>query len=263
MNGNILGLCRVVCYDADNYYSGKQVTISNGTNSWKATVTSRYATFLIPSLPAPARKTFSLSVSDGSSHSFSTSFRLGYGDDKEIYLSSNYNPVYAKDITSISKISTLESKLPFSLKISGNNYGYMKGSTFVPFKTGAESFCYYLGAGTSYDIKSICATIKSKYNIDIAYTSLSNANFAVTTTTMYTSYNGGGGSGFGDFRLSTEGSSTYNAPTVSYNSATGALTIGAPTILGECKGYGGGASGAHASNANTGAIKTYLIKQLN
>lgn len=96
MDTNICGLNKVVCRAPSSSYAGRTVTITNGVNTWSGTIANitgvGYAcVFMVPSLPAPAKKTYTVTLynSAGTSPEYQRDIELGFGDSIVIGLYTN------------------------------------------------------------------------------------------------------------------------------------------------------------------------------
>lgn len=95
MDSVIDGMNKVVCRtDAAN--NGKSVTISNGDNTWTSQVVDGVASFMIPSIPAPAKKSYTVTL-----ETYSRVIELGFGDSVDITLDEAHEPAYRGDIEDI------------------------------------------------------------------------------------------------------------------------------------------------------------------
>jgi len=95
MDINVAGLNKVTC-KSDSSHNGRTVTISDGTNTWSGTIANitgiGYACiFMIPSMPAPAKKKYTviLKNSAGTGTEYSRNIELGFGDSIIVGLSEN------------------------------------------------------------------------------------------------------------------------------------------------------------------------------
>ena len=94
MDIDIAGLNKVVCRSTE----GASVSITDGTNTWTKTVASGKATFMIPSMPAPAKKTYTISISGSE---YTRSVELGFGDSLDITLDSLHEPAIKSDVSTL------------------------------------------------------------------------------------------------------------------------------------------------------------------
>ena len=92
MDTDICGLNKVVCRSTD----GTEVTISDGTMTYTQTVADGVAMFMIPSMPAPAKKTYTVSISG-----YSRSIELGFGDSLDITLDTAHETALKLDVASL------------------------------------------------------------------------------------------------------------------------------------------------------------------
>ena len=96
MDTNVAGLNKVVCIaPQSSSYNGKCVTISDDINTWSGTIANitgeGYACiFMIPSMPAPAKKRYTVKLYDSAdttgSVTYSRVIDLGFGDSVRIGL---------------------------------------------------------------------------------------------------------------------------------------------------------------------------------
>jgi hypothetical protein len=108
MDTTICGLNKVVCRA-----SSGTVTITNGVLTWSKAISSGKATFYIPSTPAPAKKTYTVTIGG-----YSRNIELGFGDSLDITLDAAHEFAIKQDITSLqsqltalaTRVSALETK---------------------------------------------------------------------------------------------------------------------------------------------------------
>lgn len=267
MDTNICGLNKVVCIDHALEHEGEKVTISNGVNTYEKEIIDGVATFLIPSIPAPAKRPYTVELKDV----YTTEIELGFGDSIVVGLDTSYEVatkgaleelglVVGKNTTDIAKnkqaisdntgaideLALLANGLKlngtgsvFQFALSNGQYGYRVGGpegTFRPFKTGAESFCYLLGTGNSFDVKAKCSSILANDGIAIDYTKLTNNNFIVVTSGASTSginytemqaYAGCGVWAGGSFSAASHSYNPSNGILTAYNASVSAhVTVG-------------------------------------
>lgn len=93
MEDIISGLNKVICRTAVTN-DGQNVTITDGTTTWTSAVVAGVATFLIPSRPAQARGTYTVTLGN-----YSRVIDIGFGDTIDITLDAAHEPAYQGDIT--------------------------------------------------------------------------------------------------------------------------------------------------------------------
>ena len=93
MDSVIDGLNKVICR-TDVANNGQIVSITNGTNTWTAEVVAGVASFMIPSVPAPAKSTYTVSLG-----TYSRNIEIGFGDSIDITLDAAHEPAFQGDIT--------------------------------------------------------------------------------------------------------------------------------------------------------------------
>lgn len=89
MDTNVAGLNKVYCFTTNAGYNGKVVTITDGVNTWERTIDSLSCVFMIPSMPAPAKKRYTVELHDGDATAdvlYSRVIDLGFGDSVRIGL---------------------------------------------------------------------------------------------------------------------------------------------------------------------------------
>ena len=96
MDTYIEGMNKVYCYINNTSYSGKTVTISDGTTTWSQTlpsqsgmVTTIGCTFYIPPVPAGIKKRYTVILHNGNASAasvYSTTIDLGFGDSVRVPL---------------------------------------------------------------------------------------------------------------------------------------------------------------------------------
>lgn len=167
MDTNICGLNKVVCKASSSSYSGRMVTITNGVNTWSGNITNitgiGYAcVFMVPSLPAPAKRTYTVSLynSSGTSPEYQRDIELGFGDSIVIGLYTNAeiaDKAYVlSEITSHAyTLPTASSSTKGGIKVgssSSTNGLYMSGESLMMSKAGSSSLGVVKpGAGLSVD----------------------------------------------------------------------------------------------------------------
>ena len=118
MDVEIAGLNKLVCRTAAAN-NGKVVSVTNGTNTWTATVASTLASFMIPSMPAPAKTTYTVTLHNGDATAaalYTRYIELGFGDSVDITLDTAHEPATKGDISTASaslqsQITTLSNSL--------------------------------------------------------------------------------------------------------------------------------------------------------
>lgn len=269
MDNIICGLNKIVCHAINNSDNGKQVSITNGTNTWSATIADLTATLFVPSIPTPARKTYTVTLGD-----FSKEIPMEFGASYDVYLADGYDYVMEKDLDALEQsiVNLLyngdsKSGVAFNFGIDAQGrYGYVKkvngADTVIPFRTGQETLCYSLGTGRSFNIQTACQTIKNTYGIDVDYRTLTSANFVCQPTSdINVSKSGYMGNGDAAFSYTTWG--IYNKPAITYNSTTGTLTISGSECQGKYRRESNGASTNNDTDLTPTNIKAYLIVPMN
>ena len=137
MDNIVAGLNKIhcVCQAADN---GKTVTVSNTYSTWTKELANNAADFIIPSMPAPEKKPYTIVLHNGDASAaakYTRTIELGYGDSVEVGLYQNAEPATKGDIASVeSDLSSLETRLigrityGTSDKVDGSSYlkdGYL------------------------------------------------------------------------------------------------------------------------------------------
>ena len=92
MDSVIDGLNKVVCR-TNVLNDGQTVTITNGTNTYTETVSGGTASFMIPSIPAPAKASYTVTLG-----TYSRVIELGFGDSIDITLDAAHELAYQGDI---------------------------------------------------------------------------------------------------------------------------------------------------------------------
>ena len=107
----VAGLNRIHCHcnAADD---GKTVTVSNTYQTWTKTLSSNACEFIVPSLPAPERKPYTISLMNGNTVEYTRTIELGFGDAVNIGLYEDDEPATMEDIGDVEDaIDDLESRL--------------------------------------------------------------------------------------------------------------------------------------------------------
>lgn len=283
MDSTICGLNKVICYALSEEDNGKEVKISNGINDWTATVSDQVAAFLIPSIPVPARKVYTVTFGD-----FTRDIQMGYGDIIEVTLAEGYENLVGVDALDLEDIMTqgdisykaagaqavkdVESDLraeyngdeiefKFGVDEQGR-YGYIKAGadSVTPFRTGQETLCYYLGTGRTFNIERACEDIKNTYGIDLNHNDLNLDNFVAqpkdggwTSKWVHTH---SGDDTFG------EEMRAYMEP-IAMSYSNGVLNISGATYYAEYLRIGKVDDKWYYSGTNTCTMKAYLIVKMN
>lgn len=111
MNSVVAGLNKVhcVCKAADN---GKTVTISNTYNTWSKVLASNVADFILPSMPSPEKKPYTVSLMNGGTVVYSRNIELGYGDSVVVGLYEAAEPATKGDVEEVEDdLTALETRL--------------------------------------------------------------------------------------------------------------------------------------------------------
>lgn len=95
MDSVIDGLNKVICRTAVTN-DGQTVTIANSTNTYTSDVSGGIASFMIPSVPAPAKTSYTVTLGG-----YSRVIELGYGDSIDITLDADHEPAYQGDISNL------------------------------------------------------------------------------------------------------------------------------------------------------------------
>ena len=96
MDTNVAGLNKVYCFVNTSNYNGKTVSITDGINTWTQVVADLGCVFMIPSIPAPAKRRYTVTLHNGDSSAsalYTRTIDLGFGDSVRIGLYTNDEPV--------------------------------------------------------------------------------------------------------------------------------------------------------------------------
>ena len=96
MDTNVAGLNKVYCFTTDSNNNGKTVSITDGTNTWLKVIDSLSCVFMIPSMPAPAKRSYTVTLHNGDetqSALYTRTIELGFGDSVRIGLYENDEPI--------------------------------------------------------------------------------------------------------------------------------------------------------------------------
>ena len=85
----VAGLNKLTCRSDD----GTEVTVTDGINTWTKTIADGVAVFMIPSMPAPAKRTYTVSITG-----YTRDIELGYGDSLDITLDEDHEIAMKLDI---------------------------------------------------------------------------------------------------------------------------------------------------------------------
>lgn len=284
MDSTICGLNKVICRALNDSDNGKSVSITNGINTWTATVADKVAAFLIPSIPVPARKTYTVSFGE-----FSRDIQMGYGDIIDVVLADGYEAIVGADLLTLNQMNaeganlkykgveatgvkaiydTLETRtkagnIEFKFGVlPDGRYGYKKAGadTVTPFRTGQETLCYYMGQGRSFSAVSACKEIHDTYGIDLDYTKLTNSNFVLSP--VYGTNKAGSYEYPHAVEAWWEVTSTFTAASPNYNSGTGVLNVSGGTAEANFKASGEAGSASRYTSVSLNC-KAYLIVSMN
>ena len=130
MDTNVAGLNKVFCFFTDATHDGHSVTISDGVNTWEKELDENHTcTFMIPSMPAPAKRTYTVRLYNGDTTAatlaYSRQIELGFGDSLRIGLYTDDEPVTKGSIPLASSSRTggvrIVPDYNNGLYLSGNN----------------------------------------------------------------------------------------------------------------------------------------------
>lgn len=199
MDTTICGINKVICLAVEDEDKTKEVTISNGTNTWKKRLADGRAEFLIPSVPTPARKEYTVTLG---SNEFSRKIKVGYGEMVTVFLAPGYETLQGVDMLDLDEIMSDENiefkgasaqavkslgtmytnslltvdptkpnsgTVPFRFGIdAAGRYGYIKdgADTVIPFKNGSESYSYLIESFEAHADKTASSSSEVK-TIDV------------------------------------------------------------------------------------------------
>lgn len=148
-DGFYYGQAKVIALATKPEDEGKTVTLSNGSKTFTGTMADGKCAFLVP---GKERYTIRLG-------SYSTDIDISYGECIGVYMAEGYEPVRQKDIDAL---MAMFGGMRFGIDADGN-YGYIKAGadSVTPFNT-----CYYVGEGTSFDIKTMFPNMWDKLTVD-------------------------------------------------------------------------------------------------
>lgn len=163
MDTNVAGLNKLTC-KSDSSHNGRAVVVTDGINTWSGTIANitgvGYACiFMIPSMPAPAKKSFTVKLKNaaGTADEYTKAFELGFGDSLIIELATGKevaNKDYvASEITSHAySLPTAATNTKGGVKVpssaTGTNGVYMSGESLVTAKAAASQLgCVKIGTG--------------------------------------------------------------------------------------------------------------------
>ena len=186
MDTNVAGLNKVVCFGNTSSFNGKTVTITDGVNTWTGTIayitdsgSSFYGcVFMIPSMPAPAKKRYTVSVN--TSPTYSRVIDLGFGDSVRIGLYTNDEEV-KKGTVPLATSSQIG-----GVKISeGISNGVYLSSGSIATKTASDSQMGCVKIGTRMEISS---GVINPANITYGTSGKTDGSSSLTTGTIYCQY---------------------------------------------------------------------------
>ena len=139
----IEGLNKVDCYYNDSTYNGCAVEVTNGSMTWSGILSSGHVILMIPNIPAPAKKTYTVKLHSSSSLEssvvYQNTFELGFGDSIKLPLFWGDLPAQNSQIYETNvNVSRLREELNY--KITYGQSDLADGSSTLATGT---LYCYY------------------------------------------------------------------------------------------------------------------------
>ena len=162
MDTNVAGLNRVYCFAGSSSYNGNTVEITDGINTWTGVISELSHVFMIPSMPAPAKRRYTVNLYDsaGTTVIYTRQFELGFGDSIRIGLYQNDEPV------SIGSVPLATSGRTGGVRINDNtsNGIYLDGN-YITLKTATSSQKggIQVPSSTSYGTYMSGSQLRTKY----------------------------------------------------------------------------------------------------
>lgn len=137
MDTNVAGLNKVVCFAPDSTYNGKTVEITDNTNTWTQVIDNLSCVFMIPSMPAPAKKTYTviLYMADNITPLYTRTFELGFGDSIRIGLNERFEIVTKESVP----FATSSRVGGFKIIDSQTNGVYVDATGYLKLRTATNS----------------------------------------------------------------------------------------------------------------------------
>ena len=153
MDTNVAGLNKVYCFANSSSLNGRTVEITDGINTWTKIISSLSCVFMIPSMPAPAKRSYRVNLynSAGTAVEYYRDIELGFGDSVRIGL------YEGDELVKKGAIPVATSSLVGGVKIYDNiaNGIYLDGSNRICLRTATDTQKggIKLQSGTSYGVR--------------------------------------------------------------------------------------------------------------
>ena len=163
MDTNVAGLNRVYCFTNNSDYNGKPVIITDGINTWTQTISSLSCVFMIPSMPAPAKRRYTVALMNSSDPSateiYSRTIDLGFGDSVRIGLHEN-----DENVTKGSVPLASSSRIGGFMTAEGTSNGIYLDGNYLKLKdaTSSQKGGVVVPSGTSYGLYMDGESLKTK-----------------------------------------------------------------------------------------------------
>ena len=184
MDTNVAGLNKVYCFTNSSSHNGHTVTISDGVNTWSKVIDNLSCVFMIPSMPAPAKRTYTVTLYNGdttAAASYTRQIELGFGDSLRIGLYTDDELVRNGTIPTAS--STHKGGVMISDNHSDNGL-YMNGN-YLQLITASSSQKGGVKLGNNMSVSS---AVINPNNIEYGTSSKTSGSSSLTAGRIYCQY---------------------------------------------------------------------------
>ena len=140
MDTNVAGLNKVYCFTNSSSYNGKTVSITDGINTWLEVLDELSCVFQIPSIPAPAKRRYTVTLHNGDetqSALYQRVVDLGFGDSIRIGLYQNDEIV---KVGSVPKATNSRIGGIKAVDSSNTQYGVYMNGDYLQLRTADSSY---------------------------------------------------------------------------------------------------------------------------
>ena len=190
MDTTVAGLNKVLCFTNNSDNNGKTVTITDGINTWSDVLSDLSCVFMIPSMPAPAKRAYTVTLYDGDATQdplYTRTIELGFGDSIKVGLYSG-DEIVTKEYynTNMYTLPSAGAATLGGVMVNSSSSGglYMNGSYLVlAAATSSQQGGVKLGTNMTTSNSKI-----EPYNIEYGTSSKTSGSSSLTTGRIYCQY---------------------------------------------------------------------------
>ena len=190
MDTTVAGLNKVLCFTNNSDNNGKTVEITDGINTWSDVLSDLSCVFMIPSMPAPAKRAYTVTLYNGDETQdplYTRTIELGFGDSVKIGLYSG-DEIVTKEYynTNMYTLPTAGNGTKGGVMIydTSSNGLYMSGN-YLYLRPASSSQQGGVKIGTNMTISS---AVINPNNIEYGTSSKTSGSSSLTTGRIYCQY---------------------------------------------------------------------------